>query len=295
MAGDKTVRKDRDPIMLVCGVIFLVAAVIVIGCFVSDEWFPSGDKTASNGDKVTVEYTGTYYDEYGGTYAVVFDTNVSSIGNDTNIAKSNDFTEKSSYSPLEFTIGNGSMLKAFEESVIGHKVGDKYKIELTAAQGYVGASTVGYLNTTGNSMATTITVTKAAFTAAYPDVNVKDNGEVKFESKYKWDAYASYTDMGNSVLITYIPAAGETYEVYKSGDTVVNYKVTSVSNGKITYDIEIKNPVKVGSTEIQMIKLDLGTKVIYITNIDGSSIVYKEGAERVNQPLFFEIKVLTIE
>ncbi|MBR4685525.1 MAG: FKBP-type peptidyl-prolyl cis-trans isomerase [Candidatus Methanomethylophilaceae archaeon] len=295
MAGDKTVRKDRDPIMLVCGVIFLVAAVVVIGCFVSDEWFPSGEKTASNGDKVTVEYTGTFYDEYGGTYAVVFDTNVSSIGNDTNIAKSNDFTAKTSYSPLEFTIGKGTMLKAFEESVIGHKVGDKYKIELTAAQGYIGASTEGYLNTSGNVMSTTVTMTKTDFAAAYSDVTLKDNGEVKFVSKYKWDAYASYTDMGNAVLITYVPEAGETYEVYKSGDTVVNYKVKTVSSGKITYDIEIKNPVKVGSTEIQMIKLDLGTKTIYITNIDGSDIIYKEGAERVNQPLFFEIKVLTIE
>ena len=294
MAGDKTVRKDRDPIMLVCGVIFLVAAVVVIGCFVSDEWFPSGEKTASNGDKVTVEYTGTFYDEYGGTYAVVFDTNVSSIGNDTNIAKSNDFTAKTSYSPLEFTIGNGTMLKAFEESVIGHKVGDKYKIELTAAQGYIGASTEGYLNTSGNVMSTTVTMTKTDFAAAYSDVTLKDNGAVKFVSKYKWDAYASYTDMGNAVLITYVPEAGETYEVYKSGDTVVNYIVTDVHDNIINYDIEVKNPVYTDGNEIQMIKIDLGGEVIYLTSVSSTEITYKTGSERVNQPLYFEIELVSI-
>ena len=55
MTGEKGAKRNIDPIMMVCGIIFLIAAVIAVGCFISNEWFPSGDQTASTGDKVTVE------------------------------------------------------------------------------------------------------------------------------------------------------------------------------------------------------------------------------------------------
>ncbi len=295
MTGEKTAKKDRDPIFTICLVIFAIAAVIAVGAFISHEYFPDNTETASTGDKVTVNYIGTYYDEYGKEHAVVFDTSYANIGNDSNIAKANDFTQKSSYSPLSFTVGGTTVLKAFGDSVIGHKVGDKYNIYLSATEAYYAHETFGLLNKTGNEMAVSVVMTKTAFNSAYPDVTLSTNSNVIFTSDYGWEANAILTDEGKSVLVTYTPTAGETYKVYESGNTTVNYKVTSVSNGTITYNIDIQNPTYVDSTNIEMIKLNLGNEVIYITSISGDEITYKEGMERTNQPLYFQIEIVSIE
>jgi hypothetical protein len=294
MTGEKTAKKDRDPIFTICLAIFLIAAVVAVGAFIANEYFPDNSETASTGDKVTVNYTGTYYDEYGKEHAVVFDTSYANIGNDSNIAKANDYTAKSSYSPLSFTVGGTTVLKAFGDSVIGHKVGDKYNIYLSESEGYYGHSTFGTLKKTGNVMYMSTTMTKSEFTAAYPDVSVAENSQTTFTSDYGWDATAILTNNGKSVLVSYKPDV-KTYEVYKSGNTVVNYKVTQIADGQIAYDIDIQNPTFVDSTNIQMIKLDLGVKTIYITSISGDEITYKEGSERTNQPLYFQIEIVKIE
>jgi len=294
MTGEKTAKKDRDPIFTICLAIFLIAAVVAVGAFIANEYFPDNSETASTGDKVTVNYTGTYYDEYGKEHAVVFDTSYANIGNDSNIAKANDYTAKSSYSPLSFTVGGTTVLKAFGDSVIGHKVGDKYNVYLSESEGYYGHSTFGTLKKTGNVMYMSTTMTKSEFTAAYPDVSVAENSQTTFTSDYGWDATAILTNNGKSVLVSYAPEV-KTYEVYKSGNTVVNYKVTQITDGQIAYDIDIQNPTFVDSTNIQMIKLDLGVKTIYITSISGDEITYKEGSERTNQPLYFQIEIVKIE
>ena len=293
MTGEITAKKDRDPIMSVCLALFLVAAVIALGCFVVNEYFPTSEKTASTGDTVTVDYIGTYYGEYGSDYAVVFDTNKSSVGDDDDIQKSNDYTKKDSYSGLSFKIGDKTMLEGFENAVIGHKVGDTFKVYLNANQGYVGPDTTGTMLTTGNVVSSVQELSKTAFADLYPDITLKDNQVVTFETKYGMPAQAMYSASSNAIIVTYIPVAGETYEVYKEGNTVVSFKATSVDD-EITFDIIIDNPVKVGTSgEIQMIKLEL-EEDIYITAINGSEISYKTGSERINQPLYFEIKLTNI-
>ena len=294
MSGENNAKKSRDPIMSVCLALFLVGAVLAFGCFVANEFFASSDKTASVGDNVTVEYVGTYYGEYGSEYAVVFDTNKSSIGNDKDIQKANDYTEKSSYSGLTFRIGNKTMLEEFENAVIGHKVGDTFTVYIPANQGYVGPDTVGKMQTNGNVVKNVITMPKATFTSLYSDVTLRENQVVTFDSKYGFPAQAMYSDSTNTVIVTYTPEVGKTYEVYKEGDTVVNVKVTEVTD-HITFDLLIDNPVVVDTSgNIQMIKLEL-EQTIYITSVSGTEITYKTGSEKMNQPLYFEITLKKIE
>ena len=294
MTGEKTAKKDRDPIFTICAVIFVIAAIIAVGCWINNEYFESSDATASDGDKVTVDYTGTYYDYLGEKNAVVFDTSYSDVGDDDSIAKSNDYTAKTSYSSLSYTIGGTTVLEKFGNAVIGLKVGEKTKVYLSETEGYIGPSTDKTLNTTNNTMDASFSMPYAEFHEAYEDVTLVNDQMVKFETKYTWDGYAVLSDNGKVVNITYIPEV-KSYEVYKSGDTTVDFVVKSVEDNTITYDIEIKNPVKVNSSEIQMIKLDLGTDVIYITDINGDEITYKTGSERLNQPLYFEIELVSID
>ncbi len=67
--------------------------------------------TAKNGDKVKVHYTGTLDD------GTVFD---SSKGKE----------------PLEFTLGQGQLLKGFEDAVVGLEIGDSTQINLSPQEGY---------------------------------------------------------------------------------------------------------------------------------------------------------------
>jgi len=291
MTGEKTVNLDIDPIFKICLIIFAIAAVIAVGAWINHDYLATGDKMASNGDSVEVNYTGTFYAYLGEDNAVVFDTSYSNIANDDNIAKSNDFTKKSTYSPLTYTIGGNTVLKAFGDAVIGHKVGEKVKVMLSASEGYVGAITTGVLQTTGNEMDIVQEMTKEQFTTAYPKVTLASGQMVKFDTKYTWAGYAMLA--GDTVIITNMPTAG-TYEVYKSGNTVVNYVVTEVTDYIIKYNIEVKNPVYVDGNQIQMIKIDLGEETIYITSVSSTEITYKTSAERVNQPLYFEIELVSI-
>lgn len=67
--------------------------------------------SAKNGDTVKVHYTGKLND---GT----------------------SFDSSLNREPLEFTIGEGKLLKKFEDSVIGMAEGDKKDISIPAAEGY---------------------------------------------------------------------------------------------------------------------------------------------------------------
>jgi FKBP-type peptidyl-prolyl cis-trans isomerase 2 len=67
--------------------------------------------TAQNGNRVKVHYTGTLQD------GTPFD---SSVGRD----------------PLEFTIGEGGLIPAFEQAVIGMSSGDTKSIDIPATEAY---------------------------------------------------------------------------------------------------------------------------------------------------------------
>ena len=295
MTGENKAKKDRDPIFTICFVVFVIAAVIAVGYYVHDEISDEEDGTAMYGDTVSVDYTGTLYGEYGSENAVVFDTSYSSVAKNSKIAKSNDFEKRSSYKPLSFQIGKGTVLEDFENAVIGLDVGDEVKIKILAANGYVAANITGSLNKSGNTMASSVTMTYSMFNSLYSDVSVKGNSNVKFTSIYGWDAYATCTDQDTAVIVSYVPTVDEEYTAYESGDVVVKYKVTSFEAGTITYDIAIDGAKEIDDEgHIQMIKLDLGDKVVYINKITDSAYEYKEGKEVSNEDLYFKIKLVSV-
>jgi len=70
-------------------------------------------KKAKDGDTVKVDYTGRFTDN------TIFDS-----------------SKKAGRTPLEFTIGDGGMIKGFNDAVIGMKVGETKTVTLAPEQAY---------------------------------------------------------------------------------------------------------------------------------------------------------------
>lgn len=73
-------------------------------------------KNRKNGDNISVDYVGSILD------GKVFDTSIEKIAKENNITKPE-------YKPLEFIVGNGSVIKGLDEGVVGYEGGRNKDIE----------------------------------------------------------------------------------------------------------------------------------------------------------------------
>ncbi|MDR3074723.1 MAG: FKBP-type peptidyl-prolyl cis-trans isomerase [Candidatus Methanoplasma sp.] len=301
------VKKDRDPIMLVCFVVFLLAACAIIGASVYNNYLKADDTMAVEGSTVSVNYTGTYYGFYGEDGYVVFDTSLWSVADNGDVLKSNDFklNGESTYKPLSFVVGGGSVIAGFGNAVIGHKVGDKILVKVPAGEGYNSPDTeVRVSASSPSSVPATEVLTSAQFMQLYGH-DLRGYEEIE-KSVYGWPASASYNSATGSVTIMYHPSAGSSYQMVDNGFGKVTLNVTSVAGGSITFTYTVSNYKTVSTEgsdkEIQMIMLDFGTHKWYInsvTDTDGNGVAdtftYKTVAERYNQDLYFEIEIVSIK
>jgi hypothetical protein len=298
MADNEKAKKDRDPIFMSCLIIFGVAVVMVAGAFVVDNYLSADDSRVSYGSEVKVDYTGSYYDFYDGDNAVVFDTSVKSIGTSDDYKKSNSFS-KSSYSELSFTVGKGSMLKMFEDAVVGLKVGDTTRVVIPVGEGYVSPVNPTVIPTTGVEIPRMETYSKSDFTGLYSDVTLTPGVlSSVFTSVYGWDAQAIIDTASQTVTVIYNPSI-QTYEYQGNEDSEfgkVKYIVKSVGD-VIICDLLVEGYTVVDPStgEIQMIELNYGgSDVWYITHVTADEITYKTTAERDNITLYFDITVRSI-
>ncbi|MDP2767720.1 MAG: FKBP-type peptidyl-prolyl cis-trans isomerase [Candidatus Methanoperedens sp.] len=98
--------------------ILLLAAVILFsGCV--------GQKTVKNGDKISVDYTGSLEN------GKVFDTSIESEAKEKNL-----FAPGREYKPLQFNVGKGEVIKGFDEGVVGMMVGETKILTIPPEKGY---------------------------------------------------------------------------------------------------------------------------------------------------------------
>ncbi len=106
-------------------VFMFVAVLLSSGCINVNEKTTNQQKTAKNGDNISVDYVGRIE---GGK---IFDTSIESV------AKQNDvYNQGRKYQPLNFIVGKGQVIKGFDEGVIGMKVGDTKTITIPSEKGY---------------------------------------------------------------------------------------------------------------------------------------------------------------
>jgi len=311
MAEDEIkVKKERDPIMMVCFIVFILMAAAITGATVYNDYLKADDTIAVEGVNVSVNYIGTYYDEFGNPNAVVFDTSRWSVANDDKVLKSNDFTlnAESAYKPLSFKVGAGTVLSGFSNAVLGHKVGDKITVVIPSGEGYNAPDTTGTVNTSSTITIPAVeSMTMAQFKEAY-GYDLK-GFEIIEKSVYGWPATATFNSSDSTITMRYQPVTGSSYDMVDNDFGKVTLNVSSASASNISFKYSITG-YKVISTdgsskEIQMIMLDFGTSAFfgvskfYITSVNDTggtvtSFTYKTASERYNQDLYFQIEIVSI-
>lgn len=290
------IKKKRDPIFSVCFVVFVVACVGVIGVYVDEHYIQQDETVVSYGDTVEVNYTGSYYAYYDEDGAVIFDTSLSSVDDNGDYVKANEYNS-TRFQPIDVTVGDGDYLEMFENALVGHKVGDRIEVMIPAADGYIAPENSVFENVSTNlSIPRTQEMNKEAFDDMYEDVDLSAGTAVRFTTAYGWEANAYYDVTNNNVVIVNMPTVGETYDYTGNEDSEfgdVYYRVNSIeASGNYSVTISFENTVSVDGG-IQMLQaLDADGKVVYVTGVDGSTFSYKTCEERCNINLYF---VITIE
>jgi len=77
------------------------------------------------GNKIAVDYTGRLKD------GTVFDSSIEKVAK-----KHNVYSPGRDYEPLTFVVGQGRLIKGFEEGVKGMNVGDKKEVEIPPEEAY---------------------------------------------------------------------------------------------------------------------------------------------------------------
>jgi FKBP-type peptidyl-prolyl cis-trans isomerase 2 len=78
-----------------------------------------------NGDTVSVNYVGKLED------GTIFDTSVKEVAVEAGI-----YIQMRNYEPLTFTIGEGQMIKGFDEGVVGMQVGEEKTLTIPPEEAY---------------------------------------------------------------------------------------------------------------------------------------------------------------
>lgn len=107
--------------------VYPIVTLLIIGAMIA--YFELGGfgnmETVKIGNVVAVDYTGTLDD------GSVFDTS------DRSVAARNGIEDpRRTYEPLEFTVGNGEMIKGFDNAVVGMRAGETKKISLQPKDAY---------------------------------------------------------------------------------------------------------------------------------------------------------------
>lgn len=214
----------KTALIIIVVLVMLSASTLVIVLYQGNQDAENKkNRTVVTGNTVKVDYIGKLAD------GRVFDTSLSSVANDPAVAKSLAFTLRanSSYTPLSFTVGGGSLIAGFNNAVIGMKVGETKTVEIPPAQGYgnLDMSKVRVFN---------LTETKNVFeNMSFSQFKVKYAvdavaGMTVVDPVYKWPVMVLIANSdADKVRIQNAPIQGHSYQIYhNSTATASGWNIT---------------------------------------------------------------------
>jgi FKBP-type peptidyl-prolyl cis-trans isomerase 2 len=218
-------RKSKmDPRALTSTVLIVLIAILMVSASSVAVLLYTGSQseqgptsqTVMNGDTVKVNYIGRLDD------GRVFDTSLWDVAsNNALYPKSLSFTlrAQSAYTPLQFTVGSGSLIEGFDQGVLGMSVGETKVITVPPDEGY------GYMNES-----LLVTMPLLMFAPVYDITNytvfygvysqVPKAGMVVQDPLYGWDILVvDANSKSDTVLLMNKPLVGEKFAVYGEPDS----------------------------------------------------------------------------
>jgi len=296
MADETPVKqKQREPITLFFSVILLAACILAIGIFISDHVVGDDGEKVTSSSSVEVDYTGSlygYYDDGG----AIFQTTVSSIDDNDKYRYTSTYSFNSS--TLTVDMSKPTVLAMFSDALYGHEVGDKIRVAIPADQAY----------------STPDTYTVVGLTSIEAQNNYKVSSTDGLDT-YKWTYSAIYDEQTGLYTVSYTMKNTDVLTAEIDG---ITYKTSNfvIDSDSVTYDLEISGAVLaknekgesytyeeggVTYTAIESFTLPgySGSTVIGAENVSNGavsgSLLMKSSALINNMPLFFVIKIVSIE
>ena len=240
----------------------------------------SPPKTAQQGDTVYIDYIGYFSNDN-----LVFDTSLQSVAKDNvTYPKAYSFAWRSSYTNLQFTIGDGSVVKGFDDGVRGLSVGQTTTVSVPASLGYGPANpALIQPHTLVETVPVHVTMNQSEFTSLYGQSPVSATSVT--DPVYGWGATVSM--LNDLVVVTNSPSPGQVLRPYHAWTAVVLGINDAANNG--TGIITIQNRLdptlvdKIGGTApdgktfyLSAVDLDAGTYTLdFNKQVVGRTLVFQ--------------------
>jgi FKBP-type peptidyl-prolyl cis-trans isomerase 2 len=291
---------------------FFIFAIIlvVIGYFVYTSLFPvlpvwgvGEEIRVADGDTIKVDYIGKFEN------GRVFDTSILEVAKD-NItypkAISFKLRRDADYKPLEFTVGAGTMIKGFEEGVIGMRKGDVKVLKIPPEKGY-GNGSKDLIKTIPvyEEIPLKMTFNETAFSVRF-GTPAKEGIVVK-DPFWKWDVYVIAVSedliivMNNVSVGTQLNAYGWESEVierdssYNAGEGRIVIRHNPTLNITINTEDVAKYVESLSNIPELQRELSGEVSVGIVTAITSDEITIDFNREVCGKTLLFTVKIIDIK
>jgi FKBP-type peptidyl-prolyl cis-trans isomerase 2 len=286
----------KTALIIIIVLVMLSASTLVIVLYQGNQ--DANDKAnhkVVTGDTVKADYIGNIS---GGR---VFDTSLASVANDVSIPKSLVFALRanSSYTPLSFTVGDGTLITGFNNAVIGMKIGETKFVNISASQGYGLENPKKITNfTLTETKPIYQNMTFAQFKTNYSVSAVA--GMTLVDPVYKWPVMVLVANSdADFVRIQNAPVQGQSYWIYHNSTVNAagwNITVTSV-NSTISQAGQIVLVHDITASDSGMIRgVDEKGTIFILDNVNLTTGTAHRNAntELVGKTLTFKITLVSI-
>ena len=244
----------------------VIAVVVVLGAYylVFTPQPTPATQVAQQGDTVSINYIG-----YCPNSNLVFDTSLQSVAQDNaTYPKAYSFTYRSGYTELQFTIGDGSVIKGFDQGVRGLALGQTATVSVPQSLGYGPADTsLIHVHDLVETVPVRVTMNTSEFESYYGQVAVSATNVT--DPVYGWSATVSI--LGDTVVVTNSPVPSQVIHPYHAWNAVVLSVDDAANNG--TGAITVQN--RLDPTQVDKIG---GTspdgKAFYLSAVDAVAGTY---------------------
>ncbi len=290
MANDSIWKRWEIMAVLFITVIALVTAggYVAYGALSTTQYSAEAGPTVNIGDQISVDYIGMFED------GTVFDTSLQSVAeNHTLYPKSLSFSSAAPFNPLSFTVGEGQMIKGFDNGVIGMGINQTKVLTIPMEDAY-GTSNENLIET--KSITDTFPVYEwltnySVFQSTYQVEPIV--GTTVSSNTYGWNVTVFHVDpTSHQILLKHEPMLGEIVSINDAWDSKVISIDSNAEQG--TGEIVIKHLL--ASEDIGEVSgTDAGGQfIVSDVNLNAGTFTMDYNREVVGKTLVFKITIVSI-